>query len=500
MVDRDDSTEYGWPKAAAVLAGWLLGWASTLQLLAAPAAEDRATPVTQPAVAAQIDTAQTTANGPAQAALRTSLSRHVETMLASLSPAARRGYEHLTQRPYLPADFDGRVMERLAAGVAVESGPSGEQAVWDIYGLSPNPEEPGQALQYVKTAAGEYAMNCFACHGGNTFGVSFPGAPNTSYALQSLVEDVRRVKLQAKIPLSHMDIGSVFMPLGGSVGTSNAVMFGVALMNHRDPDLNIVHRMPGNMLHHDMDAPPWWHFAKKKRLYADGFAEKSHRGLMQFMLVRQNGPEKFRGWEAEFRDVFAFLSEVQAPPYPATVDDDLAERGRIAFEQHCAGCHGQYGASAKYPELTIPLAEVGTDPVRWQALTPEHRRHYGESWFADYGAQTTVEAPLGYVAPPLDGIWASAPYFHNGSVPTLWHVLNPTARPQVWRRTSVDYDFDKLGMTIELLDTVPPNLTAEQQRQFFDSRRRGKSATGHDFPDVLSEQEKNAVLEYLKTL
>jgi mono/diheme cytochrome c family protein len=497
MVDRSSSNKHGRPKFSAMLAGLLLACGSALRLMAAHTAEDRATPVSQPDT---IDGVRATADGQAQVALRTALSQHVVTMLSGLSPAARRGYQHLTQRPYLPADFDERVMERLVVGVHAKSGTLGEPAVWDTYGLSANPEEPGRALQYVRTESGEYAMNCFACHGGNTFGVSFPGAPNTSYALQSLVEAVRRVKLQDKIPLTHMDIGSVFMPLGGSVGTSNAVMFGVALMNHRDPDLNIVHRLPGNMLHHDMDAPAWWHFSKKKRLYADGFAEKSHRGLMQFMLVRQNGPEKFRRWEAEFRDVFAFLSEVQAPPYSGTIDHDLAARGRIAFEQHCAVCHGEYGDSPKYPELTIPLAEVGTDPVRWQALTREHRRHYGESWFAEYGAQATVEEPVGYVAPPLDGIWASAPYFHNGSVPTLWHVLHPTDRPQVWRRTSIDYDFDKLGMTIDVLDAVPPNLKAEQERHFFDSRRRGKSASGHDFPDALSEQEKKALLEYLKTL
>ena len=77
-------------------------------------------------------------------------------------------------------------------------------------------------------------------------------------------------------------------------------LFGVLLMAYRDADLTVhKSRPPPKMVHHDMDAPPWWHFKRKKMIYIDGFAEKGHRGLMQFMLVPQNGPEKFREWEAD---------------------------------------------------------------------------------------------------------------------------------------------------------------------------------------------------------
>ena len=60
---------------------------------------------------------------------------------------------------------------------------------------------------------------------------------------------------------------------------------------------------PQSFVHHDMDAPPWWHFHKRPYIYIDGFAEKGHRGLMQFMLIPENGPEFFREHEDEFRDV-----------------------------------------------------------------------------------------------------------------------------------------------------------------------------------------------------
>ena len=109
--------------------------------------------------------------------------------------------------------------------------------------------------------------------------------------------------------------------------------------------------------------------------------------------------------------------------------------------------------------------------------------------------------PDGYVAPPLDGIWASPPYFHNGSVPTLWHVLHPSERPTVWRRTGEAMDEQKIGFQIEQTDKVPlEERDPVARRSYFDTRRFGKSNAGHDYPEQLSEPEKRDLLEYLKTL
>src|SRR5690606_27065110 len=210
------------------------------------------------------------------------------------------------------------------------------------------------------------------------------------------------------------------------------------------------------MTHHDMDAPPWWHFRKKSHLYIDGFAQRGHRGLMQFMLVKQNGPEKFREWEADFRDVFAYLESLEAPPYPFAIDQELAAQGERIFVRHCAECHGSYGKEETYPNRLVPIEEIGTDRARLDALSVAARERYAQSWFGEYGEQDTRLNPGGYVAPPLDGVWASAPYFHNGSVPTLWHVLHPTERPTIWRRRSEDgYDQEKVGLEIEIVDKIP---------------------------------------------
>lgn len=439
--------------------------------------------------------------------IQASVKQQFDVLYQGMSASAKAGYRNLTGNVYLPADFDEDVLRKLDTSrftwpfldsvIPAES----RSGTWLAHGLSPRPDDPKLPLQYVYRD-GNYVMNCFACHGGNLYGATYPGAPNTTYGLESLTESVRKAKLQLGKPLTHMDVGSLVMPLGTTNGTSNAVMFGVALMNFRDADLNFLKdKLPAAMTHHDMDAPPWWHFYRKSHLYIDGFAQKGHKGLMQFMLVRENGPEKFRKWESDFRDVYQFLEELRPPKYPLPIDLVKAERGRSVYLQLCAECHGTYdGDRLDYPERMVPIEEIGTDRVRFDALTPQHRQAYGESWFGDYGKQNTLSNAEGYVAPPLDGLWASAPYLHNGSVPTLWHMLHPEERPQVWRRVAMGLDESLIGLVVEPLDAVPGKLSKGEKRWYFDTKVAGKSAKGHDYPSVLNESQKEDLLEYLKTL
>lgn len=427
-------------------------------------------------------------------------------------PAAARGYRFLTEKAYLPPDFDEATLDaawqawpEAQRALAEKATPAERRHMtFERYGLTPRLDDPTKPLQYVVDKSGHWTMNCFACHGGQILGKTVPGLPNSRYALETLTEETRETKLLERKQLSRMDVGSLVMPLGTTNGTTNAVMFGVALMHYRDAELN-VHSDRGmpKMVHHDMDAPPWWHFKKKRHIYIDGFAEKGPRGLMQFMLIKQNGPEKFREWEPDFQDVYAYLESLEAPKYPFDIDEKLAARGKQAFERVCASCHGTYGEKETYPEKMIAIDVIGTDRVRFDALSPAHRQSYGDSWFADYGKQDTRARPTGYVAPPLDGVWASAPYFHNGSVPTLWHVLNPSERPIVWRRTSVEgYDQKHVGLLVETFDKLPAAAAADKRlrREYFQTRAFGKSAAGHDFVEELTDDEKPAVLEYLKTL
>jgi len=100
----------------------------------------------------------------------------------------------------------------------------------------------------------------------------------------------------------------------------------------------------------------------------------------------------------------------------------------------------------------------------------------------------------------LDGIWASAPYLHNGSVPTLWHVLHPSDRPLRWRRTEQGLDTQRIGFVFETFEKITLDLSAFDRRWYFDTTQFGKSKDGHLFPDSLLEEDKASVLEYLKSL
>jgi hypothetical protein len=428
------------------------------------------------------------------------------------SNAVDRGYRVLTEKAVLSSDFTQDVFDNLWQCWPKELRDKAKTASEDDrrimafarYGLTPRPDAPEKPLQYVVDADGNWTMNCFSCHGGSIYGKPHAGAPNNRFALQTLTEEIRRTKFKLGKSFSRMDVGSLVIPLGTTNGTTNAVVFGMGLMSQRDEDLNIVASAPRKFVHHDMDAPAWWNFHKKPNIYIDGFAQKGHRGLMQFMMIPENGRDFFINHEDDFRDVYAYISSLRPPKYQGTLNTVMAEQGRVVFEQNCAECHGTYGDAASYPNRRIPIKDIGTDPVRLTALEVEGRQKYARSWFAhakEKDAQTTVVDPDGYVAPALDGIWASAPYLHNGSVPTLWHLLNPTERPQVWRPLNEEFDAEKVGLTIKVEPKVPfTELDAAIRRSYFDTSRFGKSNAGHEYPMELTDTQRRAVLEYLKTL
>lgn len=430
-----------------------------------------------------------------------------------------RGFRFLTEKAYLPPDFDEETFagiwrgwpEPLRSEAASASPKRRREMAFARYGLTPRPaavaenDSPQPPLQYVVDEDGGWTMTCFSCHGGRVYGTPYPGAPNTEYALQTFAEELRATKFRLGKKLTRMEVGSMVLPLGTTVGRTNAVMFGVGLMHFRNPDLTLHDPpRPPEMVHHDMDAPPWWHFHRRRYLYIDGFAERGHRGLMQFMLIKENGPEKFHEWEADFRDVYDYLMSLRPPRYEGPIDIERARRGKVHFEKSCARCHGTYGDGSEFPGVMVPLEEIGTDPVRLRSLPVEGREKYAASWFAQgthIEQGVTIVEPAGYVAPPLDGVWASPPYFHNGSVPTLWHVLNPDQRPTVWRRTAVEIDPRHVGFQFEQAERIPlQERDPAIRRQYFDTRQVGKSAQGHDFPLELREHERWEVLEYLKTL
>ncbi len=463
-------------------------------------------PATAPATAVE---ESPSTEAPVQAAA-TSPGESLQPAAAGGETPAERGYRWLTTKAFQPDDYTADVFENLwtvwpedqKAQAEAADAATRRKMSFSRYGLVEAPgRQGGPPLGAVDTGTG-WAMNCLACHGGKVAGVAVPGLGNSHYAFQTLFQDVTKYRLARGDRLSSTDATGVMVPLGRSNGTTNAQVFSVVLCAMRDDALAFRPGRPTpRFTNHDLDAPPLWNTHKKHHLYIDGYVAKSSRAIMQFLMVPANSNQDIQSWEPEFQDVLAWIESLEPPKYPFAVNTALADQGRGAFEQHCARCHGVPGPGGEYPELTVDIEEVGTDPVRHTGMPIEHRLFMRSSWLGHNGQANIVEHPAGYVAPPLDGVWASAPYFHNGSVPTLWHVLHSTERPVVWQRSEDGYDQARVGLEISTFEALPAEAKRpEEKRRYFDTSLAGKSAQGHTFPDALSEAEKHAVLEYLKTL
>lgn len=77
----------------------------------------------------------------------------------------------------------------------------------------------------------------------------------------------------------------------------------------------------------------------------------------------------------------AYIESCKPPKYPYEINAPLASKGRELFEQSCARCHGNYaadGSLAKYPNKIVPIKEIGTDRVRYDAIPPIARAGYNK--------------------------------------------------------------------------------------------------------------------------
>lgn len=186
-----------------------------------------------------------------------------------------------------------------------------------------------------------------------------------------------------------------------------------------------------------------------------------------------------------------YLSELPAPKYPFAIDAEKAASGKPLFDANCAACH----ASDK-TGTPLLLAEVGTDRGRLDSWN-KGAAIKANQVVKDMGLERkglVEEDLIGYVAPFLDGIWLKAPYLHNGSVPTLRDLLEtPANRPTAFWRGYDVYDQSKVGFV-----TTGPE--AEHIGTRLDTASKGGGNQGHEFGTGLSSEEKEALVEYLKTL
>jgi hypothetical protein len=245
---------------------------------------------------------------------------------------------------------------------------------------------------------------------------------------------------------------------------------------------------------------------------------------------------------------------VWSPKWPedilGKIDRGTAAKGEKLYNELCLHCHqspmlSDEGRTAEhwnsptpggkqfFKVTMIPLAEIGTDPKQAQnfynrtadsgplgkgIISAQDGLKYITQKLIDQSyaelklsppqqeewngfRENKLRAPLAYKARPHNGIWATPPYLHNGSVPNLFSLLSPVAeRPKVFYLGNKQYDPVKLG-----LNTDPLEGASE-----FRTDMPGNSNAGHEFNDgpkgngiigrKLSPEERMEIIEYLKTM
>jgi hypothetical protein len=264
----------------------------------------------------------------------------------------------------------------------------------------------------------------------------------------------------------------------------------------------------------DVKTPPLWHTAAKmpsRRWYSDGSFHGPFPLMASSMELEKDRPfDDLVGFviptiKQEFDSVVRHL---RPPQYPYAIDQDLASRGKRLFYSTrvgCYRCHGTYDGQGNV-DWPGTHAEVGTDRARLDVVSDAFIDAFNHSPLAAEGA---LERSRGYAATPLTGVWANYPYLHNGSVPTLYHLLGPVnERPRIFEVMAArHFDRERVG---QVLFNDPANRAIGDDlllrrfgddRNWFNTARPGCGNYGHDFwSRIQTDENRLALIEYLKTL
>lgn len=425
-------------------------------------------------------------------------------------PAA--GYDTLVNEGYVSCGIPWSVWEQLEPATppsAMLPGRSGRNATLPYFTTSFISPDSGVEL---------LSTNCLACHAGYFDGQLIVGLGAES---RDFTEDLafyaEAVGAFVTDPAERTewrhwaDRVTAIAPYSRphTVGANPADNLTGAIFSHLDPvtlEWSAEPLMePPTEYVYPSSPPPWWWMKKKHAMFYVAAGRGDHtRFMMLASSLCTEGIAEAQAVNGMFDDVRAFIASLEAPAWPfAPPDLALARTGERVFQQTCSRCHGTYGPSGEYPNLVVALDEIGTDPSIAEGVTTgtdRFLRWFEESWYSE-GA-VLLPAP-GYIAPPLDGVWATAPYLHNGSVPTIEALLDSGSRPTYWTRTfdSTDYDTDALGWNFTALPYGKDGEADPLVRaRIFDTMQPGYSNAGHTFGDALDDESRRAVLEYLKTL
>lgn len=218
-----------------------------------------------------------------------------------------------------------------------------------------------------------------------------------------------------------------------------------------------------------------------------------------------------------------WVNRMEPPAWPedifGPIDRDRAAEGKALYDRHCKGCHAVAAPYEDYKATLISPDEMGVDPAAARATLamaatpgggekPKLRMLIEQTFHVvlDHPGETIEAIVEGavldkfgkrggftYKARTLNGIWATAPFLHNGSVPTLYDLLSPPAeRPATFRLGGWAFDPVRVGLAPH---DGPGGFT-------FDTSLPGNRNTGHDsriFGTTFAPDERRALIEYLKT-
>jgi mono/diheme cytochrome c family protein len=235
------------------------------------------------------------------------------------------------------------------------------------------------------------------------------------------------------------------------------------------------------------DIMPVWHERAREGMYrhSDGLNPTLVESVRSAALAA--GATKSSIDIPALNRVQEWLMDAPPPKYPFPIDEALAAQGRPIYMRWCGDCHAPGGYRTG---KVVPLAEVGTDTHRnkhWTQNSADTFNRWADGY--DWGFHK-FRSSDGYLAPLLDGVWLRAPYLHNGSVPNLRELLElPSRRSASYLRGCDVYDRVNVG------------FVCEGQPGFrYDTTVPGNGNGGHEYGVTLGAGEKQALIEFLKTI
>ena len=419
---------------------------------------------------------------------------------------AAKGYEYLTTGDYLKSG--------IPYSFFMLGAPKDSNNYLNRSGFNKNLSHDFTA---VKAPNGELvvAPNCLQCHSqkfdgklvvgmGNSFSDFTVNRQSTALIAEKMMKNLTGTNAKKyEAAKSFIDALKVISPnlITSTKGVNLADALAAMLVAHRDPQTlqwsdSSLMPMPTEII--PTDVPAWWLLKKKNAMFYNGFGRGDFgRFLMASNLLTVSDTSEAREVDSHFNDVLSFIYSINAPKYPKPVDEKLAANGRKVFAATCSSCHGTYGEGGKYPNLLIPENIIQTDSSLYTSnySSPQFVAWFNKSWFTSGDHPARLVPYRGYIAPPLDGVWATAPYLHNGSVPNLETMLNSKIRPAYWQRSfsNPSYNYQIPGWNFEVKNGAGNN-------EVYNTTLKGYSNSGHYFGDKLNSKERTAVIEYLKTL